>query len=62
MDEPEQKDHACAKCGKEFTCCDEIGDDYKDYCSDCYKEMISSRYEGMDQADQEYMEYMHDGE
>ena len=49
---PEAIDHTCEKCGKQFTCQDEIGDNYKNYCSDCYKRMISERHS--DPEDEEY--------
>lgn len=39
----ENTDHKCTKCGKDFSCIDEANDNYKDYCGDCYKEMIQER-------------------
>jgi len=57
----EQTDHVCEKCRKNFSCVDERNDDYKNYCSDCYKKMISSRYDDMDQADQEYFMSLNEG-
>ena len=44
----ESTDHKCEVCGESFTCLDESGDDYKNYCQNCYKKMIQERQERED--------------
>ena len=39
----ENTEHKCEKCNKEFSCIDEENDTYKNYCGNCYKQMIQDR-------------------